>query len=161
MKPAADQDLEASQNHLGKNRGSNDHTNMRILQRIVSGIPLVLSLATRMQKPHAFVVFGSPNETLFFLCGPLFSNSSSSSQKALLVPGHAKAYLAIASQYRCPRNCTENSWRRYRANSPPHINHSWDPTSAPPHVHSKPSNQPYTTQTYGTSQPSRQPPIPP
>ena len=38
-------------------RGPKDHVHMRILQTMVSEIPLVLSLSARMPDPYVHVVF--------------------------------------------------------------------------------------------------------
>ena len=36
--------------------GAKDHVNVRILQTMISGIPLMLSLPTKMSDPHVYVV---------------------------------------------------------------------------------------------------------
>ena len=47
-------------------RGPNHRINIKILQTMVSGIPLALGLRTRMQDPSVSVVFGVP----IFIQGP-------------------------------------------------------------------------------------------
>ena len=47
-----------SQEMLGCHRGLQDHRSIRILEIVVSGIPFVLGLTTRMQDPDVYVVFG-------------------------------------------------------------------------------------------------------
>ena len=42
------------------NRGPKGHINVRILHTMVSGIPLVLGLKTRMKNPDVYVVFAAP-----------------------------------------------------------------------------------------------------
>ena len=37
-------------------RGPKDHINIRILQTMISGIPLMLGLGTRMSDAHVFAV---------------------------------------------------------------------------------------------------------
>ena len=39
-------------------RGPKDHINIRILQTMISGIPLILSLGTRMSDRYVYVAFG-------------------------------------------------------------------------------------------------------
>ena len=41
-------------------RAPRDHRNMRILQAMVAGIPLILSLGTRISDPYGYVEFGAP-----------------------------------------------------------------------------------------------------
>ena len=43
-----------------KDRGPKYHISIRILQKSISGIPLILSLRTRMRDPYVYVVFWSP-----------------------------------------------------------------------------------------------------
>ena len=40
-------------------RGPKDYINSRML-RMISGIPFIMDLRTRMQDPHVYVVFGPP-----------------------------------------------------------------------------------------------------
>ena len=54
------------------NRGPRGH--IRILQAMVSGIPLVLTLRTRMQDPCAYVVFRAPHVRCTLDCGRLTSS---------------------------------------------------------------------------------------
>ena len=42
------------------NRAPKDHKNIRILPNMVSGIPLILVLGTRMYDPYVYVVVGAP-----------------------------------------------------------------------------------------------------
>ena len=42
-------------------RGPKDHINIRILQTMISGIPLILGLGTRMSDPYVYVVLWAPN----------------------------------------------------------------------------------------------------
>ena len=45
---------------LGLIRGPKDHINIRILQTMISGIPLVLGLGTRMSDPYVYLVLWGP-----------------------------------------------------------------------------------------------------
>ena len=45
------------------NRGSKDHMNIKILQTMFSGVPLVLDLRARMWEPYVYVVFGAPDHS--------------------------------------------------------------------------------------------------
>ena len=42
-------------------RGPKDYINIRILQTMISGIPLILGLGTRMSDPYVYVVLWAPN----------------------------------------------------------------------------------------------------
>ena len=42
-------------------RAPKDHIKARILQTVISGIPLMLSLGTRMSDPYLYVVFWAPS----------------------------------------------------------------------------------------------------
>ena len=44
------------ENGAGNNRPPNDHINTRILQTMISGIPLVLDLGTRMRDPNVYTI---------------------------------------------------------------------------------------------------------
>ena len=48
-------------------RGLSDDINIRILQTMISGVPLMLGLGTRMSDPYAYVVFGAPICWVFLL----------------------------------------------------------------------------------------------
>ena len=48
-----------------KNRGPEDHIKIWILQSMISGIPLILSLGTRMADPCVYVVLWSTKD---FFC---------------------------------------------------------------------------------------------
>ena len=43
------------------NGGPKDHINKRILQIMVSGIPLILGLRARMEAPYVYVGFWAPS----------------------------------------------------------------------------------------------------
>ena len=43
-------------------RAVRDHINIRILQTMVSGFPLLWGLGTRMSDPCVYVVFWAPND---------------------------------------------------------------------------------------------------
>ena len=61
--------LYISQNYrpiLDLTRGPEGDTNIRILQTMISGIPPVLGIGTRMSDPYVDVVLGSP-----LICRPL------------------------------------------------------------------------------------------
>ena len=51
-----------------KHRGPKDHINIRILQSMICGFPLILGLGTRMSDPYVYVVFWAP-ETRFHKVG--------------------------------------------------------------------------------------------
>ena len=42
-------------------RAPKDQTNIRILQTVISGIPLILGLGTKMSDPYVYVVFWAPS----------------------------------------------------------------------------------------------------
>ena len=44
------------------NGAQKDHINIRILHAMISGIPLVLGLGTRLSDPFVYVVVWAPNE---------------------------------------------------------------------------------------------------
>ena len=41
-------------------RGPKDHINIRTLQTLISGIPLILGLGTRVSDPYVYVVSWAP-----------------------------------------------------------------------------------------------------
>ena len=50
-----------------------DHINIRILQIMISGIPLILGLGTRMSCPYVYVVLWAP---IYCHTGPFFLDLS-------------------------------------------------------------------------------------
>ena len=49
-------------------RAPEDHINIRILQTLLSGIPLILGLGTRMSAPYVDVVCWAPTGTGMITC---------------------------------------------------------------------------------------------
>ena len=45
-----------------KIRGPEEHINIRILQTMISSIPLIFGLSTRMSDPYVYVVFWAPKD---------------------------------------------------------------------------------------------------
>ena len=55
---------------LGLGRGPKDHISIRILQKMVSGMPLMLGLGARMSDPYVYVVFWAPIGSQKYLEAP-------------------------------------------------------------------------------------------
>ena len=49
-------------------RAAKDHINIRILQTMIPGVPLILGLGTRMSDPYVCVVFGPLVQAAPSLC---------------------------------------------------------------------------------------------